>query len=295
MGEFYFIFTTFFHSIISGDRKMKIVNRLAIYWQRNLPHLRLSIYDLKHACKPSHACQYRLLSDFIPHGQVTYSSKKVNVVTPLYVKAEEFADRCAVEDEHGQHLYAELADRAASLSDRISDLIGEHVSGDDSPRIGFLCPNDVSYVVTQWAIWNSGCVAVPLCKQHPASEHQYFLENSESSLVITTTEFSDYMKNCVKNMDIKTLVLEKEDFAENRHSEHHGSGGPTEEEQLIFLKRQDRADAVKSLLARNGFKNLPALIIYTSGTTGRPKVKHGDHKKASKVSIQIMFIHVNYI
>ena len=57
-------------------------------------------------------------------------------------------------------------------------------------RVAFLTPHNVVYILCQWAVWLNGCINVPLCPQHPPSEIEYFLQNSQPSLVISTPEHS---------------------------------------------------------------------------------------------------------
>ena len=58
------------------------------------------------------------------------------------------------------------------LSSRLSALISP---GD---RVAMLTPNTAQYVISQWAVWMAGGVAVPLCREHPPSSHQYYLKVS---------------------------------------------------------------------------------------------------------------------
>eukprot|EP01125_Pyxidicula_operculata_P013564 TRINITY_DN449_c3_g1_i1.p1 TRINITY_DN449_c3_g1~~TRINITY_DN449_c3_g1_i1.p1 ORF type:complete len:138 (+),score=24.28 TRINITY_DN449_c3_g1_i1:17-430(+) len=43
------------------------------------------------------------------------------------------------------------------------NIISNNVSDLKEERVSFLCGNDYQYVVTQWAIWRAGGIAVPLC------------------------------------------------------------------------------------------------------------------------------------
>ena len=55
-------------------------------------------------------------------------------------------------------------------------------------KINLVCPNDISYIVGQWAIWMSGNIVVPLSGQHTDNALEYFINDSESSLVISSPE-----------------------------------------------------------------------------------------------------------
>jgi len=50
--------------------------------------------------------------------------------------------------------------------------------------INLICPNGVSYVIGQWAIWMSGNMVVPLSSHHTPQALEYFIRDSESALVI---------------------------------------------------------------------------------------------------------------
>ena len=55
-------------------------------------------------------------------------------------------------------------------------------------KINLVCPNDISYIVGQWAIWMSGNIVVPISGQHTDNALEYFINDSESSLVISSPE-----------------------------------------------------------------------------------------------------------
>ena len=55
-------------------------------------------------------------------------------------------------------------------------------------RVAFLTPHNASYVICQWAIWLLGAINVPLCPQHPPSEIEYVLDNSQTTMVISTSK-----------------------------------------------------------------------------------------------------------
>ena len=55
-------------------------------------------------------------------------------------------------------------------------------------KINLVCPNDTSYIIGQWAIWMSGNIVVPISGQHTDNALEYFINDSESSLVISSPE-----------------------------------------------------------------------------------------------------------
>ncbi len=74
-------------------------------------------------------------------------------ITPVHRLALQHLDRVAIKDSHGSHTYMDVLLKALRLSKLIKDNVGQ---GKRQERIGFLCSNDVTYVVTQWACWAAG-------------------------------------------------------------------------------------------------------------------------------------------
>jgi hypothetical protein len=106
------------------------------------------------------------------------------VAPELIRRANNFRDRIAISHDNGygiaiakfdtqtnhlnastacnrdRYTYAQLLDDSAALVPCMQAIGGG--SGSNQKQIAFLCPPDYSYVSTQWAIWQSGHVAVPL-------------------------------------------------------------------------------------------------------------------------------------
>ena len=133
-------------------------------------------------------------------------------VTPTYFQAEKFLERTALIDQHGSHTYSDLLSVANNVSDKIPESHRTKVEGCSAARIAVLCPNDISYVVAQWATWMSGAIFVPLCASHPPSELKYFIEDSKSDLVITTEEMQGKLDTVVEDLGTELLVLRKKDY-----------------------------------------------------------------------------------
>lgn len=73
-------------------------------------------------------------------------------VIPVFRKAANYTDRIALRDSLGSYTYGNLFLGAKDLCNDITVQVGRK----NSERILFLCPNDATYVLTQWAIWMSG-------------------------------------------------------------------------------------------------------------------------------------------
>lgn len=77
-------------------------------------------------------------------------------VKPVFRYANDFASRTALHDVYGQYTYKALFKSSLQLSKDISRLLGHRTN----ERVAFLCPNDVTYVMTQWATWMSGQIGL---------------------------------------------------------------------------------------------------------------------------------------
>lgn len=174
------------------------------------------------------------------------STTSTGSILPVFHRAEQHSDNIALSDQHGEHTYGHIFRLSGHLAGLIQNILGEDAV---QQRIAFLCPNDVSYVIAQWATWMAGHIAVPLYPKHPTPELEYFVRDSEAAAIITTSEHAPKVKPILSGQQV--IVLE--DF---------------------FFKPSNQEDSPRP--GYNGqdpnFYDLSdAMIIYTSGTTGPPK------------------------
>ncbi|EHA98949.1 Acyl-CoA synthetase family member 3, mitochondrial [Heterocephalus glaber] len=166
---------------------------------------------------------------------------------PVFTKALAFGDRIALVDQHGCHTYRDLYHRSLRLSLEICRLRG-CMDGDlQDERISFLCSNDVSYVVAQWASWVSGGIAVPLFWKHPEPQLEYFIQDSRSSVVLASPEHVPLVGPVAGRLGLPLLSLPPDVY--------HGAVEEPAAEPEQKHKWRERG----------------AMILYTSGTTGRPR------------------------
>nr|XP_042133751.1 malonate--CoA ligase ACSF3, mitochondrial isoform X3 [Peromyscus maniculatus bairdii] len=174
---------------------------------------------------------------------------------PVFIRALAFGDRIALIDKYGRHTYRELYDRSLCLAQEICRLQGCKVGDLQEERISFLCSNDVSYVVAQWASWMSGGIAVPLYWKHPEAQLEYFIQDSRSSVLVVGQEHLERLSPVAQRLGVPLLPLTP--------AICHGAA-----EQLV----QER-----------DWRDRGAMIFYTSGTTGKPKGALSTHRNLAAV------------
>ena len=189
----------------------------------------------------------------VTHAVRCIASSSLNSNDPdsnsvVFLRARDFDDRVAIVDSNGTYSY----DRLLRLSHNIgSSILKRTGRGDLSGRcVAFLCPNDVSYVATQWAIWRHGGIAVPLCNSHPTSMYDYMIDDCNASLVISSNEYADKLEPIAKEKEVGLMFLT--DVNQNYLG--------TSTEELTTVEKCEQC-----------WDERDALIVYTSGTTGRPK------------------------
>lgn len=195
-------------------------------------------------------------------------------VVPVFRRALLFPTRVALQDEVGIYTYAGLHQAASALCSEISvQLVGE-----TGRTIAYMCNNDASHVIVQWAIWMSGNIAVPLTPLHPAEMLKYFLEDSMSSLVVCTQEYEKLLRPITLEINKPLLITGKDKEITAQLYQPNSS----------FLKPKPEDSLVDVARSNAWYGNTEALIIYTSGTTSKPKGVVWTH---SMLQTQISALH----
>jgi len=91
----------------------------------------------------------------------------------------------AILDETGSCSYSKLVENSNLVAKALED---EKVQ---AGNVSFLCGNDATYPSIQFGIWKSGNCCVPLFKEHPSKSLQYYVDDSNSKVLITSKSFVD--------------------------------------------------------------------------------------------------------
>ncbi|XP_069030460.1 malonate--CoA ligase ACSF3, mitochondrial [Embiotoca jacksoni] len=182
------------------------------------------------------------------HTWTTAPSSRINQ-KPVFARAPAFGEKLAIIDSSGRHSYKQLYCSSLGLASRISAALNSDFGGLEGKRISFLCGNDASYTVAQWAAWMSGGTAVPLYRKHPPSDLEYIISDSQSSLLVAAQPYAETLEPVAQRLGLPCLTL------------------PATSD----LGAVDVEDAQEKELTITDWGDRPAMIIYTSGTTGQPK------------------------
>lgn len=154
-----------------------------------------------------------------------------------FQETSKFGSKIALCDEKGHYTYQELYENAQKVAYFLMHQL--HTNSLQGARIAYLFPSCKEYVAVQWGIWLAGGIAVPLSPLHPKAEMEYFIQDSEASLVILHNQFTS------ENFSVPSLTWQEIEY------------------------RSENLQGF-STLPKVHLEN-PALMIYTSGTTGKPK------------------------
>ncbi|XP_026863150.2 malonate--CoA ligase ACSF3, mitochondrial isoform X2 [Electrophorus electricus] len=171
-------------------------------------------------------------------------------VTPVFFKAPAYGEKVAIIDHSGRHSYSSLYNSSRGLAGRISQSLACHSRDLQGARVSFLCANDASYTVAQWATWMCGGTAVPLYTKLPPAELEYVISDSQSSLLLAGQPYINTLEPLAQKLGLPCVELPAVSCLDS----------------LYTPELHDQP--VETL---SGWGERPAMIVYTSGTTGRPK------------------------
>ncbi|XP_026804411.1 acyl-CoA synthetase family member 3, mitochondrial isoform X1 [Rhopalosiphum maidis] len=183
--------------------------------------------------------------------------KNETSLAPIYRLASQWPNNIAVVDKFGEHTYSSIFNSSVTLS----KIIEKSLHGEIQERVAILCPNDASYVVAQWASWMSGQIIVPLSPLHPAAMLEYFMNDSDAKVILTTAQFENIVRPLTEKFNQKYLLLEDHITLDFKPL---GKTSFEENNKVEML-------TIDNNITDEQFFDSNAMIIYTSGSTGSPK------------------------
>ena len=82
-------------------------------------------------------------------------------------------------------------------------------------RVAFMVTPGFDFVKVQWAIWQAGGIAVPLCLSYPLPSLQYVIEDSEVSIIVVSPLYEELLSGLAKERNIRLIVPGKESEKQN--------------------------------------------------------------------------------
>ena len=150
--------------------------------------------------------------------------------------ALQYKDRIAITSNGQSYSYGQLREDSGELAARLLDGAKDL----SEKRIAFMVQPGYDYVRVQWAIWQAGGVAVPLCLTYPLPSLAYVLEDTGAQTVVVVKQYVDLLQEYAMEKGLQFLVLEELDLPKVA---------------AMPMITPDRR----------------AMILYTSGTTNLPK------------------------
>ncbi|KTD46532.1 acyl CoA synthetase, long chain fatty acid:CoA ligase [Legionella quinlivanii] len=175
----------------------------------------------------------------------------------LNQSAAKFPDKIALITEQQQVTYSELH----RLSNRLaSSFMAENIKKEDC--IAFLLPNCLEIVLTYYACFTMGAIALPVNINFDDAMISEVLAFCRARILITNAEFYQRLiknKEALKHIEHCYLIQDASDYPETKDFKNLIIKSPSI--QFPQLVEDD-----------------PALIYYTSGTTGLPKAVLHTHR-----------------
>ena len=158
---------------------------------------------------------------------------------PFFEQAKKHLNNDAIVHDGVIYKYEHLL----NTTQKFSSILLNNSADLNQARVAFMVQPGFHYVSTLWAIWIAGGVAVPLCITHPLPSLEYVLEDTQSSVLVISSEFKHVIAPYLQSSKISVIVIDD-----------------VMDQLTAYPKSLPEIDRQRN-----------ALILYTSGTTNKPK------------------------
>lgn len=181
----------------------------------------------------------------------------MNLAQILIEKTHDASQKTALQFKDQQRTYGDLNQQIKKAARVLMDLT--IIKGD---RVALLLPKSLEFIEFYLATLSLGAIVLPLNPAYRLDELEYFLSDSEASLLVTTPEKGSELTPFLKvSLGLRILILNTDAPWNSPYSQ--GKENPAAPVELPFPTREEDI----------------ALLCYTSGTTGRSKgamITHGN-------------------
>ncbi|MBU6303082.1 MAG: acyl-CoA synthetase [Verrucomicrobia bacterium] len=155
---------------------------------------------------------------------------------PFVAQARSFGDGVAFRTATSLHTYRQILDHSAALAVALLDGTPDLCEA----RVALLVTPGFEHTATQWAIWQAGGIAVPICLSATEPEWEYALTDSEATILVADPVHAARITPLARRLGLRLLDATQP--------------APAIPIDLPRIERDRRA-----------------MILYTSGTTNKPK------------------------